>query len=155
MPTRRANPVEYAEELLEVNKVWEETERLLEGFDVAIQGLRITRQQLHSAQFRLAELELDILGDERGKHIDLSVAAFDRHLKEAYHKHSAHKELRGEIAGHQRELIERETIKAQAEAHLRGNTARMTELGGYFNYLAAAKQAQSIQLAKQEKQSDS
>lgn len=136
------NPaLDYAENSLGVHEVYKEAEKLTCDLNDSLNALDEAQDEKRRLDELISNMEMDILIDERGKHADMSQAGMDRHLKEVYHKNQSLKRLRmdsnakaGEAAGHSLDI---EYIKYQ----LKVKVARMEELSGYFNYLAAVKNA--------------
>lgn len=87
----------------------------------------------------IATRELEIYSDERGKHADLSQAALERHLKVETHRDPQLVELRSKLSACISSIEGFEYDIRAFETDVRIAVARMNELGGYFNYLAAIK----------------
>lgn len=146
-----ANPaLAYAEETLGVHAVFAkalETQALVEQTTAKIPKLLSLKRHLAET---IADREVEITSDERGRHIDLSQAALDRHLKEVFRTDAALIELRERAHINQSELDSEEYDLKALEHELRLLIGRMTELGGYFNYLAVTKYA-SVEAYKADK----
>jgi hypothetical protein len=137
------NPaLDYAENTLGVHKVYKEAEALTKQLDERVTELDAAIDARRTLDDRIEDRLMDLLIDERGKHPDHSEAAFTRHLKEVQHKDETLRKLRvdrnaaaGEASGLELDV---DYIKYQ----LRVKVGRMEELGGYFNFLAACKNAE-------------
>lgn len=70
-----------------------------------------------------------------------SQAAFDRAVKQALVSNEDLQNMQEQLRGKQNHVGEIEAEIRSNEAALRVANARMNELGGYFNYLAASKEA--------------
>jgi hypothetical protein len=78
---------------------------------------------------------------ERGKHPDISETAFRGHLKEVLFKDTEWRRIRDHIRGLGAYIDGAEVDRKLTERDIEIGCARMIELGGYLNYLAAAKNA--------------
>lgn len=131
----------YAEDVLGVHNVWDEAQGVVIDLNEELDGLDKAQDARRALDQQVEDLKMDILIEERGKHADHTQAAFDRHLKEVYHKHEGLRQLvqqrnmqAGVVTGHEIEIT---YLKSRVTIL----SARMTELGGYFQYLAVTKQA--------------
>ena len=84
---------------------------------------------------------MELAIDERGKHSDLSATAMKEHLKIVVFKDAAWRKLRDEIRELADQIDGAEMDRKIKERDIEIACARMHELGGYLNYLAAAKNA--------------
>lgn len=136
------NPaLDYAENTLGVHKVHEEADELLVKLDQQMTELDEHQDARRALDEQISNREMDVLIEERGKHASMSEAAFGRHLKEVQHKDEQLRKLksdRGLQAGLAAGL---EFDIEYTKARLKVKVARMEQLGGYFNYLAAVKNA--------------
>jgi hypothetical protein len=81
----------------------------------------------------------DLATIERGKYSDLSVAAFERHMKSVVQDDPECYKLREQIR-HLHHLHDTAADEVeQAKLSIKISTARMNELGGLFNFFAAVK----------------
>ncbi len=129
----------YAERDLGVHLVYEDAVKnrnLLDGLMTEISERRDTKRGLEAS---MTDREFEIIGDERSKHADLSVAAMDKHLKQAFHADPTLQRLRTEHLAVVNDLDGMELDRSVLEADIRIAVARMTELGGYLQYLAVIK----------------
>lgn len=141
-PARKA--VTYAEVTLEVNSVYEGAQTLSREIAEAGSEVVALKSKRRDIETLLSERELDIITDEGTKHAAMSVAALERHLKVAIPQDDAVRELRRGITEVIHLLEEAETLIRSKEWDLKIAVARLQELGGYLNYLAAIKQAANI-----------
>lgn len=143
----------YAETTLGVHTVFEEANVLDGQLNELLTALDKAQDERRALDESINEAEMDLLIAERGKHPDHSEAAFGRHLKEVVHKDQPLKLLRlkrgmkaGECSGLELDI-------EYTKSRIRTMQARMVELGGYLQYLAACKLAeQTTQPTKPEGQ---
>ena len=131
----------YAEQTLGVHAEHAkalEIQALIEATTAKIPKLLSLKRHLAET---IADREVEITSDERGRHTDLSQAALDRHLKEVFRTDAALIELRERAHTNQSELDSEEYDLRALDSEMRLRVARMTELGGYFTYLAVTKYA--------------
>lgn len=148
VPNPGQKAIEYAEIQLGVSKVYTESLQKRNELDEILNELSELRDRKRDIDARLLDAEMLVAADEWSKHPDMSAARMDKHVKVAYSNSD-------EIRGYREELVKlvgdiegREFDLKVCETDLRIAVARMTELGGYFQYLAAVKQAQTQQQAK-------
>jgi hypothetical protein len=136
--------LDYAQRNLEVNKVYAEAQEAREELVRDQAKLAQGREIKRDLEFRLRDREMEITSDERGKHPEMSQAAMDRHLKTAFHADDSYRELKEQLdrAGLAVWQVEQDIDLDHAD--IRIATARLTELGGYLNYLAALKQHETL-----------
>lgn len=138
-----ANAVVYAERDLGVHTVYERCQDLKCQLAFMIEEIVGLRHSKRESEALLADLEFELMSQQAAEHSDLSQAAFDRHMKMFLSKDETMRELRKSIREKQRAVDESEGRKSVLEADIRIECARMSELGGYLQYLAAVKMAQS------------
>lgn len=134
--------LEYAENYLGVNKVLEEADWLLNELNSQMDALDSKQDVRRDLDEKISDYEMDILIAERGKHPDHSEAAMSRHLKEIYHKDLKLRRLRQDRNATAGEASGLELDIEYTKYRLKVKVARMEELGGYFQYLAAVKNAE-------------
>jgi hexokinase len=138
----------YAEEKLGVHKVWIDAEALalqLQDLYNTASGLETGSRNL---QTEIDRRRADLLLEEASTTPELSPTAFERRMKFVY---AGDEVLRKLTDSYNETMAHRDAVNAQirgAEVNLKGHTARMNELGGYFKYLASAKNAQTTVVAQ-------
>lgn len=143
------NPaLEYAEKNLGVHKVHDEAEALLAELNDAMNALDSAVDERRSLDEAISNYEMDLLIEERGKHPDHSEAAFQRHLKEVIHKDQTMQSLKSKRNAKSGEASGLELDIEHLKYRLKVKNARMHELGGYFQYLAAVKNAEPKRLVQ-------
>lgn len=135
--------LDYAESYLGVHRVHEEAESLLAEMDEALNALDSAIDARRTLDDQIEDRQMILLIEERGKAADISQAAMDRRLKEVYHKDEALKRLRMQRNAKAGEASGLELDIEHLKYRLKVKVARMEELGGYFQYLAAVKNAES------------
>lgn len=140
MPVTTTHPaLAYAEGTLGVHEVYEEALALNSELDQLLNNKDTALDEKRTIDDQYVDREMEILIEERGKHPDHSQAAMDRHLKEVFHNDEDLKRLRllknakaAEVSGIDLDIEYNKARRAVA-------VARMNELAGYFQYLAASK----------------
>lgn len=129
----------YAEVELGVHSVHGNALEARERLDTVLTELSAARDKKREVEYILQDRELLLAGEERSKHSDMSAAAMDKHMKvvltnddEVRQLREQHIKIVGDIEG-------LEYDKTMAETDIKIAVARMHELGGYFEYLAAIK----------------
>jgi hypothetical protein len=133
----------YAEQELGVHTVYAEAIQARDELEKALDGLIGARLKKRAYESQLADREMELIAEARGKHPDMPVTRMDAHMKEVKHTDSKCRDLRDEISGCSSAIDAYETTKSIAEANIKIAAARLQELGGYFEYLAAIKQQQA------------
>lgn len=138
-----ANPaVAYAEDTLGVHEILEGVIAAREKLDKEILTTWAnTRDAKRKAESDLEDREMTVIIEERGKNPDISETAFRGHLKEVLFKDSEWRRIRDHIRSLADDIDGAEVDRKLAERDIEIGCARMVQLGGYFNYLASAKNA--------------
>jgi hypothetical protein len=138
------NPaLDYAENYLGVHKVHVEAESVLAELNEALSDLDSAIDDRRNTDEKIANREMELLIEERGKAAEISQAAMDRRLKEVYHKDETLRKLRVERNTYASVASGLELDIEHLKYRLKVKVARMEELGGYFNFLAAVKNAET------------
>jgi hypothetical protein len=145
------NAVTYAEVELGVHEAWNEALRALNEARVYGDTIVNYRDKIRDLESRIAYREVVIVDEEWSKHPEMAVTRMDKHVKAAQLKDPELQELHTDLRNIKRLLDESELVKSGYESLVRIESARMIELGGYLQYLAAAKTAQLVR-ATPEKQ---
>ena len=138
--------LDYAERQLGVHKVYEEAQ-------VAAARLTELREQLakmrHDKGIRedaYLTAEYNFVAQTRTQMSELSQTAFDKAIKAAIHNEPSLRGVRADLAQMSSNIELTEVSIARARVDVEMAMARMTELGGYFAYLAAIKNAETQRL---------
>lgn len=131
--------LEYAENKLGVNLVYEDALKNRDQLDALMTELGDARDKKRIVEAKIQDREFEIMSDERSAHPEMSAAAMDKHLKLAYHSDPSLLLLRTEHVAAINDLDGLELDRSVLEIDIRIAVSRLTELGGYFQYLAVIK----------------
>lgn len=137
-----AKALAYAEDTLGVHEVYKHAREAHERLDDALTILANSKDKRRALEVKLQDVEMEVAADERSKHADMSAAAMEKHLKIVLNADVQVRDLRRQILDLTNTIEGLEYDRSIEEAAIRIAVARLTELGGYLNYLAAVKQAQ-------------
>lgn len=135
--------LDYAEQELGVHTVHESAVGFRHALDGSLTRLAELKDTKRDIEVAIADLEMEVTIDEAGKHSGMSVAAMERHLKVELHKNPMLHELKTKHGAVISEIEGVEYDIRVTETDIRIAVARLTELGGYLNYLAAIKNQRS------------
>ena len=130
----------YAEDQLGVHAVWEKAQSQLLELNGLYTDLDKSQDERRELVEQIADREGELLSDERGRHADMSAAAFDQHFKGVKRTDTALQGYRSKLTEVQGSISGLEYDVDFLKHSLRLSEARLIELGGYFNYLASVKQ---------------
>lgn len=147
-----AKALGYAENVLGVHSVYTGAVEARDKLDVLTSELSTLHDRKRMLTDRMTDREMEIASDERGKHPDMSQASMDKHMKVAVNSDPAVRALRDELRSVNDDIDGLEYDVRMVEHDIKIAVARMTELGGYLNYLAAVKQATTPRSQEAEKQ---
>lgn len=133
--------LDYAENQLGVHTVYTETLAKREELDSLMTELAEARDGKRRFERQIADREMEILTNELSAHPEMSAAAMDKHLKRAYHSDPSLRELRESLVECVNTLDGMELDRSVLEVDIKIAVSRMSELGGYLQYLAAVKQS--------------
>ena len=146
MTQRRA--LNYAEDSLGVHRVYTDSENIV----LQLQELYKKRAGLETESRNMAtDIErhrASLLDRETLANPEMSVTAHERHMKLVYARDEKLREMTDTL---NQVMAERDLIDADIrgrETNHKGHVARMNELGGYFSYLAMAKNAQLVAMSQ-------
>lgn len=134
--------LEYAEKDLGVHTSYEEAKLLGEKGVSLREDLKKAIKSRRAFDDLISDREMELLIEQRGKHSDLSQAAMDRRIKEVHYRDKVLKELRSSRGVVAQEATDLELDIEANERRLKVSVARLEELAGYFNFLAALKNAE-------------
>lgn len=133
--------LDYAEQKLKVHAIYENAKLARQSLENVQAEILNLRSEKRSKEHSKATLEMELMERERAKDPSESVAAFERRFKVVLHND-------GDIQGIVNDLFilasEIESLEYHSDILIKDiqiAVARMNELGGYFQYLAAVKQA--------------
>lgn len=134
-----AKALAYAEDTLGVHRVYDDAAGFRIKLDEILTELSAARDKKRDLEFRLSDQEQLIAADEWGKHPDMAQTRMDKHLKSAFWKSDDWRTLREQLSSVTGEVEGLEYDKSIMETDIKIAVARMTELGGYLQFLAAVK----------------
>jgi len=144
--------LQYAEENLGVNKVFEELTGYLNDLDVSTSDLDKALDAKRELEEEYADAEVDLVNEKRGLHPEMSDTKFRQELKIWERENDRTNTLRIQLNAVKSEIQGLEFDQAVLKARITVGSARLTELGGYLNYLTAVKnQAENAKKKTQEK----
>ena len=134
-----ANAVTYAEDRLGVHDILKGTIEARGHLDKALTVLSEARDARRRAEQDKEDIEIELAIAERGKHADMSQAQMDKHLKQVWFQNEMWRNLRDQIRELSDKIDGADLDRKILERDIEMGCARMVELGGYLQYLAAAK----------------
>lgn len=134
-----AKSLAYAENELGVHEVFEEAEKARAKLDATYSELSEKRDYRRELEAKLDDLMMIVAEDERGKHPDMSQAQMDKHVKIAYSKSVPIVDTRNMLRQLTNDIEGLEYDESYLKHKTSILTARMTQLGGYLNFLAVIK----------------
>lgn len=141
-PARKA--LDYAEQQLSVHSVYEEAVENRQKLDALLGDLDKAHDTKRGLQAAIEDRGYELLSVERGKHHDMSATALDQHMKQVRHRDEAMKQYRVQLDTVTGEIQGLEYDAEMLRIGIKILVARMEELGGYLQYLAAIKQAETL-----------
>jgi hypothetical protein len=137
----RAKALQYAEDILGVHEVFEETVELAGELDTLLGELDKAQDAKRLLVEEYADREVELISEMRGVHVSMSDTRFKSEFKGWERTDKVLRKIRGEQATVQATIQGLEYDKTVIEVRIKVGTARMVELGGYLQYLAAVKLA--------------
>lgn len=140
---RRPREITYAEDTLGVHEIFTEIETVAKQLEAALESQNEFKQSLRLRDEEIEEIEYDLAVEVKAADPKLSLAAQEREVKSRLmdsHIWAQAKLSRNNKAD---ELSSMEILVRTLELRHRTLVARMNELGGYFQYLAACKNART------------
>lgn len=133
--------LEYAERTLGVHTVHEEALAARQQLDDTLTKLAEVRDRQRDIELKVSDREMEVTIDQRGKHPDMAVTRWDKHIKESFRDDDDLRALREQLYAVRSDIEGYEFDVKIHETTIRIATARMTELGGYLIYLAEVKRS--------------
>lgn len=149
-PSAGLKALRYAEEQLEVNKVYEGVLESRNKLDSVLTELGDLRDKKRAIQAALQDKEMLLSADEWSTHPDMSAARMEKHIKVVYSNDDEIREMREGLAKVSGDIEGLEFDRDIHETDIRIAVARLHELGGYLSYLAAIKQGELSSKSKDE-----
>lgn len=148
-PSPGAKSLAYAE-ALGVHSVYTELLGKRGELDQCLTEIATLRDKKREDEVLLQDREMEILADERGKHPDHSQAAMDRHLKVVNWSDEQCRSLRAQLVQVSSDLDGLQFDRDMLETDIKIGVARLLELGGYLQFLASIKEAETARLTRKE-----
>lgn len=138
------NGVQYAEQQLGVNETYDELQVAYKQYESQSDNLNKLKHNKRDREEDVLVSEQDIITKLRVEHSSMSQAQMDKLVKSTFFTDPAHKILRdaANAAAYAVEVVEAEVKLWDRKMNML--TARLNELGGYFNYLASLKNAETM-----------
>lgn len=133
--------IDYAEGQLGVHTVYENAQTARNMLDETLNDLSSLRDAKRVAEAALSDREMELSIEEHAAHPTISATAMKDHLKAVVWKDDVCKQLRESLLKLSNDIDGLELDKSMYERDIALACSRMTELGGYFNYLVMAKQS--------------
>lgn len=136
-----AKALKYAEEQLGVHKVFEQTVDLTEQLDILLADLDKAHDRKRQLNEDYADREVALISEMRGVHPSMSDTRFKSEYKGWERTDKELHTIRVELNQVLSSIQGLEYDKSLLELRIKAGSARMVELGGYLQYLAAVKLA--------------
>jgi len=146
VPTEASKPANpeararaYAEGALGVDRAYEAAKAAVVAYTTARDDAGVANANRKKFDSLIADREIELTSDERAANSEMSMAAFEKHIKVVLHTDEALRDLRAqrdEAAG-KHEQAERDADVARLTARV--EAARLEELGGLLHFYAAVK----------------
>lgn len=129
----------YAEDKLSVHKVYEDVLAKRNELDSLLGELSEARDRKRDLEARRTDREVLIASEEWSKHPDMAVSRMEKHVKQAYANDDEVRDYREQLIKLTGDIEGFEFDRDILETDIRIACARLQELGGYLNFLAAIK----------------
>lgn len=137
--TASAQAVAYARDTLRFEQIWQDTQEQLDELMTVQQKLLQARSDRRLTDERITDREMEVVALQRAANEGMSATAFKEFVKGPLHADRDLIVLRAKRDNDSTALEWAEDQVRLLEARVRAGSARMNELGGYFNYLAAIR----------------
>lgn len=135
-----AKSIEYAEQKLGVHTIYSDAKKALEWYGSASADYERFIDEKRRRLASVEDIEIRIISEERANNPEMSQAQMDRHLKIVFNQNGDLRLGRDMVIECSHSIDVAEHNMKLHEKELQVLTARMNELGGYLQYLAAVKQ---------------
>lgn len=140
-PSPSAKALAYAEDKLGVNSTYETVLEKRNELDAALSELSSKRDEKRALEARLSDVETEVSIQERVKHTDMSEARMTQHLKQTLFLTPEVRELKSKLLALHGDIEGIEYDVRILEFDIKIGVSRLQELGGYLQYLASVKEA--------------
>lgn len=131
----------YAERQLGANSVYEDAQEARKKLEEALFELNSMRADKRMKEAFRLDREMELIEEERRNNPQESQAAFERRFKVVLSNDGDIRGVRDELTFLAGQIDDQERVVKLLSEDIQIAVARMQELGGYFQYLAAVKQA--------------
>jgi hypothetical protein len=138
-PTAEGKAMAFAHDTLGVERVYEAATKAHNDLAAALERVVKTASDRRRIDDEITDHEMTIIAAERGRHADLSQAAFDKHIKQVLWDAPQLAELRSQRAEVQTAHERADADADLARGRIRLESARMEELGGLLTFYASTK----------------
>lgn len=138
------NAVDWAESSLGLSQLWKEIQTAQSNLDDLATHLDKAQDDKRMLAEAVTDREADLYLEERAKHAEQSATWLDKHMVAQKRKDPKLITLRRDYIAAQSTLSGLEYDWEVQKSQVKILTARMVQLGGYLNFLAAAKQAETL-----------
>jgi len=142
-----AKALQYAEEQLGVHKVYEGTINLLADLDKVLADLDTAQDRRRELNEHYSDREVELIDEMRSIHVSMSDTRFNSEMKLWKRKDTKLMRIQLDINKVLSEVQGLEYDADLTKLRIRVGAARLEELGGYLNYLAAIKATTSTTTA--------
>ena len=142
-PSAQQRAIDFAKNVLGVDSVFDEARAAMDELEDRQETLHKTSTRRRNIEAEIADREIELIAEERANNLDLSQAAFDRHMKIVLQQDNQLLDLRTTREAHVSEHERAEYDADRAKLQVRLLSARMEELGGLLHFYAAVKIASS------------
>lgn len=134
-----AKALQYAEEQLGVHKVYEGAIKLLADLDKVLADLDNAQDRRRELNEHYSDREVELIDEMRSIHVSMSDTRFNSEMKLWKRKDTKLMKIQLDINKVLSEVQGLEYDSDLIKLRIRVGSARLEELGGYLNYLAAIK----------------
>lgn len=131
--------LQYAEEELGVNYVWQEVQDYLSSLDKTLSDLDKAQDRKRELEEKVLDAEVDLVNRKRGQHPNMSETGFKTNMKVWEREDTALMGWRIELNKITSEIQGLQYDADLFKLKIRAGSSRLEELGGYLHYLAAVK----------------
>jgi hypothetical protein len=147
-PTSERKSLNYAESL-GLNSVYDHAQERHKHLIVLQDRLVQARHKKRELESTKINREMEVSEDQHSKHRDLSATAMKEHLRGVFHRDKDLAKIRAEINDQQAVLDQLEFEIEQVNIDIKIAVSRLSELGGYFQFMAVVKQAHEARKARE------
>ena len=137
--TKRAKAIVYAEDELGVHEVFKEVVEELNALEVTLQELDKAQALRRELDEKYADREVELVHEMRGIHPSMTDTRFKSEWRGWERSDVKLRDIRIELMKVKGDISTLEVKVEVSRSIIKAGCARMEQLGGYLNYLAAVK----------------